>query len=79
MHINNWSDETLKSALEDLLSIIPSYQHHYFYNRSLVDPYLLASHGLVVSHKRTTSGVSSLVAACKDPHCDLTIAFDEGV
>lgn len=55
MHLNNLSDSELKQSLENIQKIIPSYQHHFFYNRTLVDPYLLASHGITVSRKRLKS------------------------
>lgn len=52
MHISHHSDDELQKSLTALLNIITSYQHHYFYNGALVNPYLLASHGLAITRKR---------------------------
>lgn len=46
------------------------------YNRKLVDPYLLASRGLVFSSKQLEGGRRIAVARCAHQHCSLLLEFD---
>jgi hypothetical protein len=61
-----------RTELRALLARSHSFQQVPLYNRQLVNPYLLASHGLVF-----VEGKAGPVATCSDPLCSLTLEFDD--
>lgn len=61
-----------KAQLPALLSRASSFQQMHLYNRKVVIPYLLASHGLLLSDKKPE------LAVCSNPNCTLTLEFDDG-
>ena len=62
-----------KAEMRALLCRSCTFEQAPLYNRELVNPYLLASHGLVRSGRRTARE-----AVCSDPSCSLALDFDDG-
>jgi hypothetical protein len=68
--------------LDQILKRVATFKDIYLYNQSIVDPYLLAAHGLSIINRRVPVHESHLneershdkIAACSG--CNLTIEFD---
>lgn len=59
---------------------VSTFQKVLIYNRSIVDPYLLASFGLICAkenHHLDSTHHKMDSAVCSNPHCSLMLQFDE--